>query len=191
MSRPDWDEYFFDIMRSVAKRATCDRGRSGCVIVKDNRIISTGYVGTLPNKSDCDDSGHLIEQRKIVLKRSSNYPSLSDSEQHIVLSHNLSFDYLSNMWIGKTTEHCIKTLHSEMNAILYAAKAGVSLDGSTLYCTMTPCRNCAMAIISVGIKEVKCEKKYQCAEESEKMFEESGVKLFYKSLEIMKYDKTI
>ena len=37
-SRPSWDEYFLEIMEAVAKRATCDRGRSGCVIAKDKQI---------------------------------------------------------------------------------------------------------------------------------------------------------
>ena len=44
-SRPNWDRYFLDLCEAVARRATCDRGRSGCVIVKDKRIMTTGYVG--------------------------------------------------------------------------------------------------------------------------------------------------
>ena len=43
--RPTWDEYFMEVCRTIAKRATCDRGRSGCVIAKDNRILVTGYPG--------------------------------------------------------------------------------------------------------------------------------------------------
>lgn len=56
--RPSWDEYFIKIMETVAARATCDRGRSGCVIVKDKRIISTGYVGAPAGCAHCDESGH-------------------------------------------------------------------------------------------------------------------------------------
>jgi dCMP deaminase len=37
--RPSWDEYFMEIARTVAKRSTCDRGRSGCVITKDNHLL--------------------------------------------------------------------------------------------------------------------------------------------------------
>ena len=44
--RPTWDEYFIEVMEAVAKRATCDRGRSGCVIVRDNRLLVAGYVGS-------------------------------------------------------------------------------------------------------------------------------------------------
>ena len=43
--RPSWDEYFLGLVDEVAQRATCDRGRSGCVIARDRRIIATGYVG--------------------------------------------------------------------------------------------------------------------------------------------------
>lgn len=56
--RPSWDEYFIGIMRSVGARATCDRGRAGCVIVKDKRIISTGYVGAPAGCRHCDEVGH-------------------------------------------------------------------------------------------------------------------------------------
>ena len=48
----------------VAKRATCDRGRAGCLIVKDKRIMATGYVGSPPGLPHCDEEGHLL--RKII-----------------------------------------------------------------------------------------------------------------------------
>jgi len=60
--RPSWDEYFMEIMESVSKRATCDRGRSGCVIVRDKVIISTGYVGAPKGSPHCDDVGHLMKK---------------------------------------------------------------------------------------------------------------------------------
>lgn len=56
--RPSWDEYFIEIMDAIAKRATCDRGRSGCVIAKDKRVVSTGYVGSPAGCVHCDDVGH-------------------------------------------------------------------------------------------------------------------------------------
>lgn len=48
---------------------------------------------------------------------------------------------------------CISTVHAELNAILYAARKGISLEGGIMYCTHNPCRKCAQAILSVGIKE--------------------------------------
>jgi len=62
--RPTWDKYFIEIMRSVAKRATCDRGRSGCVIARDNQILVTGYVGSPKGLAHCDEIGH--EMKKVV-----------------------------------------------------------------------------------------------------------------------------
>ncbi len=61
MARPSWDEYFLEVMKSVAARATCDRGKSGSIIVKDKRILSTGYVGAPIGLPHCDDVGHLLK----------------------------------------------------------------------------------------------------------------------------------
>lgn len=56
--RPSWDEYFIQLTELVGSRGTCDRGRSGSVIVKDKRIIATGYVGAPAGLPSCDDVGH-------------------------------------------------------------------------------------------------------------------------------------
>lgn len=58
--RPSWDEYFLGVTQEVAKRATCDRGRSGCIIVKDRRILATGYVGSPIGLTHCDEKGHML-----------------------------------------------------------------------------------------------------------------------------------
>ena len=60
--RPSWDEYFFEIMDAVAKRATCDRGKSGCVIAKNKRILATGYVGSPAGCKHCDEVGHEMHK---------------------------------------------------------------------------------------------------------------------------------
>lgn len=59
--RPSWDEYFMGIAEAVAKRATCDRGRLGSVLVRDRRILSTGYVGSPMGTSHCDEIGHQMK----------------------------------------------------------------------------------------------------------------------------------
>ncbi|MGN1063236.1 MAG: deoxycytidylate deaminase [Alphaproteobacteria bacterium] len=59
--RPTWDEYFLEVMHSLAKRATCDRGRTACVIVKDHQIVVSGYVGSPPGLPHCDEVGHLLK----------------------------------------------------------------------------------------------------------------------------------
>lgn len=60
--RPSWDEYFIELSRMVAKRGTCDRARSGCIVIKDKRVIATGYVGSPPGLAHCDDEGHLMHE---------------------------------------------------------------------------------------------------------------------------------
>lgn len=60
-TRPSWDEYFMEVARAVAKRATCDRGRSGCVIARDKQILVTGYVGSPAGLPHCDEVGHLMQ----------------------------------------------------------------------------------------------------------------------------------
>lgn len=64
--RPSWDDYFMTVARIVATRATCDRLHTGAVLVKDNRIVSTGYNGSPPHFPHCDDSGHLLEEGHCV-----------------------------------------------------------------------------------------------------------------------------
>lgn len=57
-TRPSWDEYFMKIADVVGERATCDRGRASCVVVKDKRILVTGYAGAPAGVAHCDDVGH-------------------------------------------------------------------------------------------------------------------------------------
>lgn len=94
--RPTRDEYFMEVARTVAKRATCDRGRSGCVIAKNKQILCTGYVGSPPGLPHCDEVGHQFKQ----------------------MTHE----------DGSVTNHCVRTVHAEQNAISQAAKLGVALD---------------------------------------------------------------
>lgn len=65
MARPSWDEYFMVIADQVAHRATCTRRHIGAVLVKDKRILATGYNGTPAGLAHCDEVGCLREQRGI------------------------------------------------------------------------------------------------------------------------------
>jgi dCMP deaminase len=56
--RPSWDEYFLKLAEMVGSRGTCDRGRSGAVLVKNKRILATGYVGAPVGLPSCDEIGH-------------------------------------------------------------------------------------------------------------------------------------
>jgi dCMP deaminase len=141
--RPTWDEYFMEVANAIAKRATCNRGRSGCVIARDRTLLVTGYVGSPKGFPHCDDIGHQMKQ---------------------VIHED-----------GSQTEHCVRTVHAEQNAISQAARLGVAIEGATLYCRMTPCRVCAMLIINCGITRVVCERRYHAGAESEEMFRVAGV----------------
>jgi len=154
--RPSWDEYFMDLANTAAKRATCDRGRSGCVIVHDKHVLVTGYVGSPKGMEHCDEIGHLF--KKVYHED------------------------------GSVTQHCVRTVHAEQNAICQAARRGIALDDSTLYCKMTPCRTCAMLIINCGIVRVVCEKKYHAGKESEELFRAADVQLDYFSEEVEQYE---
>jgi dCMP deaminase len=145
VGRPSWDRYFLDLVDQVASRATCDRGRSGCVVVRDKRILCTGYVGSPPGTPHCDEAGH--ELRRML-----------DED-------------------GTERRHCVRTVHAEQNAICQAARYGLSLQGTTLYCTMEPCRVCAMLIVSVGITRVVAKRRYQAGGDTRALFREVGIEL--------------
>jgi len=155
--RPSWDEYFMEVCNAISKRATCDRGRSGCVIARDHQVLATGYVGAPAGLPHCDEVGH--QMRKVLHED------------------------------GSTSQHCVRTVHAEQNAICQAAKRGVSIDGATVYCRMTPCRTCAMMLINCGISRIVCERRYHDAAESEAMLQEAGVELEYVHDEVQKYDR--
>ena len=57
-----WDDYFMDIVRVIGEKGTCDRGRSGCVVVKDNCILATGFVTAPKGSPTCDEVGHQMWQ---------------------------------------------------------------------------------------------------------------------------------
>ncbi|MBA4390830.1 MAG: cytidine deaminase [Syntrophus sp. (in: bacteria)] len=65
-SRPDWDSYFMEIAYIVSKRSTCTRRNVGALIVKDKRILATGYNGAPTGLKHCMDLGCLREQMKIA-----------------------------------------------------------------------------------------------------------------------------
>jgi len=154
--RPSWDDYFMEVANTIAKRATCGRGRSGCVIARDRQLLVTGYVGSPMGFPHCDEVGHQMKK----------------------MHHE----------DGRVTEHCVRTVHAEQNAICQAAKLGVALKGATLYCRMTPCRVCAMLIINCGILRVVCERRYHDGAESEAMFAQAGLALEYMHDEVQRYE---
>lgn len=65
MTRPSWERYFIDITHLVAKRSTCIRRQVGAILVKDKRVLSTGYNGAPSGIAHCQDVGCLREKNKV------------------------------------------------------------------------------------------------------------------------------
>lgn len=134
------DELFSKICYEVSQRSTCLRSQVGALVVRDGRIISMGYNGPVSNMPVCisrPTEGEL------------------DSSQRLNVYHAIQDDYYC-MGPG-----CTRSVHAEMNAIAFAARAGVSVDGCTMYCSMSPCINCAKVIVNSGIKELKYLEDYR------------------------------
>ena len=127
MERPSWDDYFMTITKVVATRSTCLRRHVGAILVKDKRILATGYNGAPAGLRHCGEIG--------CLRQDASIPS------------------------GTRHELC-RGLHAEQNAIIQAANHGISIRGSTLYCTNKPCVICSKMIINAGISQVYYEEGY-------------------------------
>jgi dCMP deaminase len=130
--RPNKDEYYWNIAGSVAQRSTCMSVKGGAIIVRDDQIIATGYVGAPRNTLDCFE-------RNSCVRRDLGVPS------------------------GHRYEIC-RSIHSEQNAIINAARAGVSTLNSIMYLYFVkrvdnvenfvlayPCFICKKMIINSGI----------------------------------------
>lgn len=125
-----WDHRFMEMAHVIAGWTSCYvPGRAiGAVIVKDKRIMTTGYNGAPQGLKTCKERGYC-------LRRKLGIPS------------------------GTHAETCY-AIHAEQNAIIQAAKLGVSIDGGTLYCTHQPCSVCAKMIINAGIRRIVYEQGY-------------------------------
>ena len=144
--RLTWDEYFMNLAITVSERGTCDRAYVGCVIVnEDNRIVTTGYNGSIKGNPHCDDIGHTMRDG-----------------------------------------HCIATIHAEMNALLYCAKEGISVNGCKAYVTHFPCLNCTKSLIQAGIKEIYYREAYRVDEYAIELLKRN--KISYDKIELPDLD---
>ncbi len=100
----------------------------GAVIVRDNRVMTTGYNGAPQGLRTCKERGECLRTKL-------NSPS------------------------GTHAEICY-AIHAEQNAVIQAAKLGVSIDGGTCYCTHQPCSVCAKILVNAGIKRIVYEQGY-------------------------------
>ena len=151
--RIPWDDYFMLIAKLVSTRSTCLKRRVGAVIVKDKRILATGYNGQLPEVPHCGE--HPCD------KCPSDYICSDYDLQYISCAFHVFGDRPIPCWKEqKGNRRYCRAIHAEANAILQAAKMGISLKGTVLYCTLKPCSDCIKMIASVGIKRVYYELDY-------------------------------
>lgn len=119
------DRNFINIAKEIASASKCVSKQVGAVIVKDGRILSTGYNGTPSGYTNCCE--HWNDEY---------------TKDH-------------HLW-SKTYE-----IHAEMNAIIWAARKGISIENATIYVTLEPCSECSKNLIASGIKRIIYEKAYE------------------------------
>ena len=137
-----WDHRFMEMAQLVSGWASCRRRKVGAVIVKDKRVMTTGYNGAPAGIQTCVERGECLREKMGI-------PS------------------------GQRHELCY-AVHAEQNAIIQAAKLGISINGATLYCTHQPCILCAKMIVNSGITRVVYGEGYP-DEFSMEIFGEAGV----------------
>ena len=136
---------FTDILKVIEKRSTCARVKVGAIIVKDGRIISTGWNGVPSGAKHCEDI-HLAVDMTIQENRTLH---------------------------GKFSD--LYEVHAEMGAIGSAAKNGISVDKSSMFVSYSPCLACAKLIIASGIKEVFALEKYDRTPEGMELLINTGI----------------
>lgn len=90
---------------------------------------------------------------------------------------------------GKTSQHCVRTNHAEMNAIAQAAKNGKAIKGGTLYCKMTPCYTCAKMLVQVGMRRIVARERYHADKLSLEILRTAKVRVKILSQKVLKYPK--
>jgi len=128
-----------------AEQSVCERNKVGAVIAKDNRIVSVGYNGT-PSGWPTNCCEEDVKICRACLKEMGDKDKCSCGCKTTITT--------------KKTNHNI-VIHAEMNAIMWAAKEGVSTNGCTLYVTTSPCANCAKHIVTAGITRVVYAEEYR------------------------------
>ena len=89
---------------------------------------------------------------------------------------------------GTARQHCVRTVHAEQNAIVQAARYGLPLEGTTIYCSMEPCRVCAMLIASTGVDRVVAGRRYHAGGDTPEILASAGIELVIVEDVVESYD---
>ncbi len=113
--RPDWDSYFIQIANAVASRSTCDRAHVGCVLVREKRILSTGFNGSPAGLDHCDEVGHLMVEGHCVRTIHAEVNAIVQAALHGVSTKGATC-YVTHF----PCIHCTKTLiNAGITRIIY------------------------------------------------------------------------
>ena len=123
-NRPSWDEYFATLAKQVSSRTTCTRRAVGAVVVKDNRILATGYNGVPRGMAHCGEVGCLREKLGVPSgQRQEICRGLHAEQNAIIQAARYGID-ISESKIYITTQPCITCAKMLINAgiteIVYA-----------------------------------------------------------------------
>jgi dCMP deaminase len=145
--RPTIDEYFMEIASVVAKRSTCLRNQVGAVIVKDKRILSTGYNGAPRNLEHCLDIGCIRQQNNIASGTRHELCRAVHAEQNAIIQAALHGVSIENATVYCTHQPCILcakmlinsrvekvvfgTVYPDKEALAFFDKAGVKIEQFT------------------------------------------------------------
>jgi dCMP deaminase len=167
-----WDKYYHDLCKTVASNSKCLSRKIGAIIVKDKSIISTGYNGPPRGVEHCGTRFMFDEYLKKKLAEKEVDTSQFTEFIRTTCPRRL-LDYKS----GEGLDICIAG-HAERNALINAARNGVSVKGATIYmdCPI-PCKECLIEIINAGIEEIVVSSMDFYDETSKYLLGESKIKL--------------
>jgi len=121
--RPDWTKYFMDITRLVARRSTCIRRQVGAIVVKDKRILATGYNGVPTGLAHCEDTGCIREQNNIPSGQRHELCRGLHAEQNTIIQaafHGISINGATLFCTTLPCSICLKMLiNAGITAIIY------------------------------------------------------------------------
>jgi len=154
MTRPTRDEYFMAFAVLASERSACLRHKIGAVIIVDGQVVSTGYNGPPRGVSHCQHPSIPGTELEHGFDQVDECPTFYDA-----CNCNICVRIELDIPSGTRIEDC-RGLHAEQNAIVQAARHGISIKDSTMYCNFKPCITCMKMIINAGIKEVIYQQNY-------------------------------
>src|SRR5512137_2692809 len=113
IKRPDWTDYFMDITRLVARRSTCIRRQVGAIVVKDKRILATGYNGVPTGLAHCENTGCIREQNNIPYEQRHELCRVLHAEQNTIIQaafHGISINGATLFCTTLPCSICLKML---------------------------------------------------------------------------------